>query len=57
MTSSSDGKSQPRVMQRVAIYLRVSTSRQAEHDVSILDQKCGRAKPIASRVGGCPVRC
>ncbi len=39
MTSSSDGKSQPRVMQRAALYLRVSTTRQAEHDVSIPDQK------------------
>ncbi|MFZ3034430.1 MAG: recombinase family protein [Parvibaculum sp.] len=39
MTTSSDGKSQPRVMQRAALYLRVSTARQAEHDVSIPDQK------------------
>ena len=39
MTASSDGKSQPRVMQRAALYLRVSTARQAEHDVSIPDQK------------------
>lgn len=37
--TSSDGKSQPRVMQRAALYLRVSTARQAEHDVSIPDQK------------------
>ena len=36
---SSDGNSQPRVMQRAALYLRVSTARQAEHDVSIPDQK------------------
>ncbi|MES1991971.1 MAG: recombinase family protein [Pseudomonadota bacterium] len=39
MTSSNDGKSQPRVMQRAALYLRVSTARQAKHDVSIPDQK------------------
>lgn len=39
MTTSSDGKSQPRVMLRAALYLRVSTARQAEHDVSIPDQK------------------
>lgn len=39
MTSSSNGKSQPRMMQRAALYLRVSTARQAEHDVSIPDQK------------------
>ena len=39
MTTSSDGKSQPRMMQRAALYLRVSTARQAEHDVSIPDQK------------------
>ncbi|MCO6178343.1 recombinase family protein [Ciceribacter sp. RN22] len=39
MTTSNDGKSQPRVMQRAALYLRVSTARQAEHDVSIPDQK------------------
>jgi len=30
---SSDGKSPPVVMQRAALYLRVSTARQAEHDV------------------------
>src|SRR3546814_4090373 len=36
---SSDGNSQLRVMQRAALYLRVSTARQAEHDVSIPDQK------------------
>src|SRR3546814_15150272 len=35
---SSDGNSQLRVMQRAALYLRVSTARQAEHDVSIPDQ-------------------
>lgn len=39
MTTSNDGKSQPRLMQRAALYLRVSTARQAEHDVSIPDQK------------------
>ena len=39
MTTSSDGKSQLRVMLRAALYLRVSTARQAEHDVSIPDQK------------------
>lgn len=39
MTTSSDGKSQPRVMLRAALYLRVSTARQAEHDVSIPVQK------------------
>ncbi len=39
MTSPSDGKSQPRVVLRAALYLRVSTARQAEHDVSIPDQK------------------
>lgn len=37
--TSSDGKSQPRMMQRAALYLRVSTARQAEHDVSIPDQR------------------
>lgn len=31
MMSSNDGNSQPRVMQHTALYLRVSTSRQAEH--------------------------
>jgi site-specific DNA recombinase len=36
---SSCGRSQPRVMLRAALYLRVSTARQAEHDVSIPDQK------------------
>lgn len=30
---------QPVVKQRAALYLRVSTARQAEHDVSIPDQK------------------
>ncbi len=39
MTTSADDKSQPRVMLRAALYLRVSTARQAEHDVSIPDQK------------------
>lgn len=39
MTTSSNGESQHRVMQRAALYLRVSTARQAEHDVSIPDQK------------------
>ena len=39
MTTSSNGESQPRVMQRAALYLRVSTARQAEHDVSIPDQR------------------
>ena len=39
MTTSSNGESQPRVMLRAALYLRVSTARQAEHDVSIPDQK------------------
>src|SRR5688572_26515378 len=39
MTTSAADKSQPRVMQRAALYLRVSTARQAEHDVSIPDQK------------------
>lgn len=34
---------------RAALYLRVSTARQAEHDVSIPDQR-RQAKPIASRV-------
>ena len=33
---------------RTALYLRVSTVRQAEHDVSIPDQK-RQAKPIAPR--------
>jgi hypothetical protein len=33
---------------RAALYLRVSTARQAEHDVSIPDRS-GRAKPIARR--------
>ena len=37
--TSSDGKYQPRVTQRAALYLRVSTARQAEHDISIPDQK------------------
>ena len=39
MTTSSNGESQHRVMQRAVLYLRVSTARQAEHDVSIPDQK------------------
>ncbi|EAQ35129.1 resolvase [Nitrobacter sp. Nb-311A] len=39
MTTSAADKSQHRVMQRAALYLRVSTARQAEHDVSIPDQK------------------
>ncbi len=39
MTTSSNGESSHRVMQRAALYLRVSTARQAEHDVSIPDQK------------------
>ncbi len=39
MTTSAADNSQPRVMQRAALYLRVSTARQAEHDVSIPDQK------------------
>ncbi|MEB2401223.1 MAG: recombinase family protein [Alcaligenaceae bacterium] len=39
MTTSSNGESQHRVMQRATLYLRVSTARQAEHDVSIPDQK------------------
>ena len=34
---------------RAALYLRVSTPRQAEHDVSIPDQRADRAKPIAQR--------
>jgi DNA invertase Pin-like site-specific DNA recombinase len=29
----------PGILQRAALYLRVSTARQAEHDVSIPDQK------------------
>lgn len=29
----------PHVAQRAALYLRVSTTRQAEHDVSIPDQR------------------
>jgi len=39
MTSPSEGKPLPHVVQRAALYLRVSTARQAEHDVSIPDQK------------------
>ncbi len=39
MTSPSEGKPLPHVAQRAALYLRVSTARQAEHDVSIPDQK------------------
>ncbi|WP_256481303.1 hypothetical protein [Ciceribacter sp. RN22] len=39
MTTFNDGKSPPRVPQRAALYLRVSTARQAEHEVSIPDQK------------------
>lgn len=39
MTTFNDGESQPRVMQRAALYLRVSTARRAEHEVSIPDQK------------------
>ncbi|GLK57731.1 hypothetical protein GCM10008170_37510 [Methylopila capsulata] len=39
MTSPSEGKPLPYVAQRAALYLRVSTARQAEHDVSIPDQK------------------
>jgi len=39
MTTWSNGESQHRVMQRAALYLRVSAARQAEHDVSISDQK------------------
>ena len=39
MTSAAANKSQPHVMLRAALYLRVSTARQAEHDVSIPDQK------------------
>ena len=31
----------PHVAQRAALYLRVSTTRQAEHDVSIPDQRKG----------------
>ena len=51
---SSDGTSQPRVIQRAALYLRVSTARQAEHDVSIPDQKrqgaaCNWSRPSWSR--------
>jgi DNA invertase Pin-like site-specific DNA recombinase len=43
----------PHVALRAALYLRVSTARQAEHDVSIPDQK-RRAKPIASaRLSAC----
>lgn len=47
--TSSDGKSQHRVMQRAALYLRVSTARQAEHDVSIPDQKRQGEAYCASR--------
>ncbi len=39
MTSPSEGKPLPHVAQRAALYLRVSTARQAGHDVSIPDQK------------------
>ncbi|WP_429098536.1 recombinase family protein [Aminobacter sp. BE322] len=39
MTSPSEGKPLPHVALRAALYLRVSTARQAEHDVSIPDQK------------------
>jgi hypothetical protein len=39
MTSSSESKALPHVALRAALYLRVSTARQAEHDVSIPDQK------------------
>jgi len=39
MTSPSEGKSLPHVALRAALYLRVSTARQAERDVSIPDQK------------------
>ncbi len=38
-TLSIDSMSQPIVMQRAALYLRVSTARQAEHDISIPDQR------------------
>ncbi|MET4104512.1 hypothetical protein ABIE58_003964 [Roseovarius sp. MBR-78] len=38
----------PNVALRAALYLRVSTNRQAEHDVSIPDQK-RQAKPGAKR--------
>jgi hypothetical protein len=43
-------KESPLVATRAALYLRVSTARQAEHDVSIPDQR-GRAKPGARRAG------
>ena len=39
----------PHVMQRVALYLRVSTTRQAEHDVSIPDQRKQGETYCASR--------
>ena len=38
-TLSTDSNWQPAVMQRAALYLRVSTARQAEHDISIPDQR------------------
>lgn len=45
MTSSNDGKPLPHVGLRAALYLGVSTARQAEHDVFI-PIRSGRAKPI-----------
>ncbi|MFG1466741.1 recombinase family protein, partial [Xanthobacter sp. DSM 24535] len=47
--TSNDSKSSPDVMLRAALYLRVSTARQAEHDVSIPDQKRQGEAYCASR--------
>ncbi len=48
MTSPNEGKPLPHAALRAALYLRVSTARQAEHDVSI-PTRSGRVKPIARR--------